>query len=627
MNDTTAHHIVTRLRVSGGFLADATLEFSDGLNCLIGGRGTGKTTALEFLRFALGLLPDARIHPQRRRALESLVAQNLGAGRLVIDVCTKTGIQYTAERTAGDSIVVRNSVGDAVPISLDRDEIFSVDVFSQNEIEDIASNAAAQLELLDRFDESTSKRVARELTEIERALGQSAIELRRLDEEIDGMRAQAAELSGIEERLKGLTQGAGPDADRIGAAHNAKTLRLREEQIPDALIAAVQRTVREVAASTAMLRGVGESQFDAPLTEGANGDVLTGLRSDFERFEATVGAAIDAIKDAALRAEISIDARRLELASRHASQEAEYATLLAATEELSERAREREALQTALATAQAAERDLRSKTAERDAALKSRTDLLRRLSESRDTRFGRRQSVASRLSAEFPSLRVSVKQGADLEAYRDFLSEELKGLRLKQGVAADRIVTCLLPGELAGLVFRNRPEDLATQTGLDLDRCRRIVDALRDSGAAYSLEVVDLGDVPSIELRDGDTYKEASRLSTGQRCTVVLPILLKQSERPLLIDQPEDNLDNAFVFEAVVSALRAVKKTRQIIFVTHNPNIPVLGDAERVFVFESDGRHAGVAQAGTIDECKGAVERILEGGSDAFVERMKRYGH
>src|SRR6187402_3364396 len=78
---TSPHHAVLGLRVTGGFLGGAKLEFADGLNCLIGGRGTGKTTALEFLRFGLGLMPDPKISPQRHRAIEALVKANLGGGR------------------------------------------------------------------------------------------------------------------------------------------------------------------------------------------------------------------------------------------------------------------------------------------------------------------------------------------------------------------------------------------------------------------------------------------------------------------------------------------------------------------------------------------------------------------
>src|SRR5271157_299885 len=129
----SAHHIVVSLSVSGGFLAGAHLEFADGLNCLIGGRGAGKTTALEFLRFGLGLMPDAKTNSQRHRAIEGLVKANLGNGRLSIELRTKTEMKYTAGRSAHDAVQVLNEMGMAVPIYLDRDQIFGADVFSQNE--------------------------------------------------------------------------------------------------------------------------------------------------------------------------------------------------------------------------------------------------------------------------------------------------------------------------------------------------------------------------------------------------------------------------------------------------------------------------------------------------------------
>ena len=147
------HHVVLSLNVTGGFLAGAQLEFADGLNCLIGGRGAGKTTALEFLRFGLGLMPDPKANPQRHRAIDALVKANLGNGRLRIELRTKTDMRYTAGRSAHETVQVLNEAGTAVPISLDRDQIFGADVFSQNEIEEIASSPAAQLELLDRFQE------------------------------------------------------------------------------------------------------------------------------------------------------------------------------------------------------------------------------------------------------------------------------------------------------------------------------------------------------------------------------------------------------------------------------------------------------------------------------------------
>jgi energy-coupling factor transporter ATP-binding protein EcfA2 len=175
--------------------------------------------------------------------------------------------------------------------------------------------------------------------------------------------------------------------------------------------------------------------------------------------------------------------------------------------------------------------------------------------------------------------------------------------------------------------MRGASKELASEIHCDEDAARRMLEALESNGGKYDIETIELEDRPRIELLDGERYKEATALSTGQRCTTILPILLLQSARPLLVDQPEDNLDNAFVYDTIVKALRDAAGTRQVIFVTHNPNIPVLGNAERVFVFDSDGEHGWIRATGTVDECKEDIESILEGGRKAFLERKERYGH
>jgi ABC-type lipoprotein export system ATPase subunit len=106
-----------------------------------------------------------------------------------------------------------------------------------------------------------------------------------------------------------------------------------------------------------------------------------------------------------------------------------------------------------------------------------------------------------------------------------------------------------------------------------------------------------------------------------------LPILLMDSENPLLIDQPEDNLDNRFVYETIVDSISKVKKKRQLLFVTHNPNIPVLGEADKVIVLESDGTNAKMVNQGTVDHCKANIVTLLEGGEDAFNRRKVRYAY
>ena len=128
--------------------------------------------------------------------------------------------------------------------------------------------------------------------------------------------------------------------------------------------------------------------------------------------------------------------------------------------------------------------------------------------------------------------------------------------------------------------------------------------------------------MPQITL-DGEPI---AGLSPGQRCSALVPIILLQGTHPLIIDQPEDNLDNKLVFDLVVEILRNLKEHRQIIVATHNPNIPVSGDAEQILVFEPVNKFTGkISTQGSIDDAAviEAVKNIMEGGAAAFLSVQK----
>jgi DNA repair ATPase RecN len=138
------------------------------------------------------------------------------------------------------------------------------------------------------------------------------------------------------------------------------------------------------------------------------------------------------------------------------------------------------------------------------------------------------------------------------------------------------------------------------------------------------LELVEIDDLPVIRL-DGKPIEE---LSPGQRCSALIPIVLVEGRIPLVIDQPEDNLDNKMVFDLVVDILRGLKEHRQIIVATHNPNIPVSGDAEQVVVFESPRKDKCCAcEQGSIDneDIVRHIKTVMEGGDKAFEMRMRKY--
>ena len=150
----------------------------------------------------------------------------------------------------------------------------------------------------------------------------------------------------------------------------------------------------------------------------------------------------------------------------------------------------------------------------------------------------------------------------------------------------------------------------------------------------HELESIDIQDEVSIELNVSHSGPERFRalegLSTGQQCTAILHLLLLDNRDPLIMDQPEDNLDNAFIAERIVRELLSAKTERQFLFATHNANIPVFGDAEWIGVCTSTGDRAEMPphMQGSIDvpEIRDHVAGILEGGKEAFTQRREMYG-
>jgi ABC-type glutathione transport system ATPase component len=222
---------------------------------------------------------------------------------------------------------------------------------------------------------------------------------------------------------------------------------------------------------------------------------------------------------------------------------------------------------------------------------------------------------------------VSVQQDGDSGPYAALLESTLQKTGMRRPAVVQKLLKAAMwPADLAGLIRRNELRVLAEKAELTDDQMAKVAAAFGSPERLHELDVAELQDRPRIELNDGGVYKESHSLSTGQKCTAILPILLLESEKPLLIDQPEDNLDNGFIADTVVKSLLRMKMRRQIIFVTHNPNIPVLADAERVLVMKSDGTSARLEKSGTVDQCKNEIVTLLEGGKEAFELRRRRYG-
>src|SRR5260370_987685 len=146
------------------------------------------------------------------------------------------------------------------------------------------------------------------------------------------------------------------------------------------------------------------------------------------------------------------------------------------------------------------------------------------------------------------------------------------------------------------------------------------------------LSLTELEDIPVFEYRQAiGQYIQFADASAGQQATALLRVLLNQTGPPLIIDQPEEDLDNQVTLE-IVQLIWKAKTGRQIIFSSHIPNTVVIGDADLVICcdYRIAGDHSGgrVKCCGAIDvdEIKKEITVVMEGGRDAFRLRKDKYG-
>lgn len=157
---------------------------------------------------------------------------------------------------------------------------------------------------------------------------------------------------------------------------------------------------------------------------------------------------------------------------------------------------------------------------------------------------------------------------------------------------------------------------------------RNLIKGLSDDQWAEVLLLIPEDQIDVLYKPNGaKQFRSIVNASAGQKTTAILSYILSMGEQPLLLDQPEDDLDNRLISDLIVEKIKAIKEQRQIIVITHNANIPVNGDAEYVISMDSNSRHIRLSSDGTIDNdsIKKDVCAVMEGGEQAFIRRAKKY--
>lgn len=620
---------VVRMTVAGGYLDGVRVDFSDHLNTVIGGRGTGKSTLLECLRFALDFPPKGK---QAQKLHQEIIKENLGrsAGRVELTVVSSTqnGKQYTISRRYGEPPMVRDMEGN-VSTLLPRDLLPGIDIYGQNEIYELAQDEASRVQLLDRFlphdeeYEAKSAAVHRSLKDNQQKLTKSLFDL-------DELNVQVERLPKLEEQLRGF--------DALGIKEKlAKTPFLaREREIAKTAADGVQ----------SLQDALSDLRDSLPDLDFITDEALEGLpdAAQLLAIRTTLAGLKHGFTDHLVAMQALLDDRAGQFSNQHGAWQHAIQEQDAELEK---------ALRTLPATAGKSGQEVgvayqrlmgdierikpmksRATTHEyqRDTLRQDRRNLLAELSDLRGQRLQALQKAAKKLNRRLEGkLKVEIVPEAD----RTPLTAFLLGCKL-DGVGEKRLAFIEEAESISPLSLAQSIQKGAAAVQQDWGVTQMVADALikLQSSQLMDLEALELEHRMDIFLnvahdQADQILRPLNKLSTGQQCTAILHMLLLENVDPLLMDQPEDNLDNAFIADRIVAELREAKTSRQFLFATHNANIPVFGDAEWIGVFTAVENQGclGLEAQGSIDVpvIRDQVASILEGGRDAFIQRKEKY--
>ncbi|MDX0321579.1 AAA family ATPase [Sinorhizobium meliloti] len=654
---------IASIRVSNSsFLGPLDLELNPQYSALIGGRGTGKSTVLEYIRWTLCDQPPAgdedespNYQARRRRLIEGTL-KALAATVQVTYVLN--GVPHVVRRSAMDgSVQLKIGISPLAPCTEEEVRtLLPIQAYSQKQLSDVSVRVdeltrfiiapiKGDLDRLERKATDRANHIREAYATRQRFRDLSALLHNRMLEE-SSITAQA---NTLRDSLTGLSE---DDRNLLGQGkiYNAAQSAVAAWRAGAGTIASKARELQSLVAAQKVALQASPDQPD---------DLRASLAAAQQVYESLLTSADEVLNGLVQEAEVigEIDPEKTsgpwkEWGDRFASFQARYSEAMLRSSSHTEKLQQLRLLE--LRIAELAEETTRSKetlatlaSAETNYAA-ARSDWLAALAE-RDELIDKECSALT--SRSNGAIRVGVKRYADPSKFVSTLRQLLSGSRI-QGAKLDAIgeaVKADADPQSAWITVLDELETLADHTeaqthGLPLPATPKLAsmgispaDNQRLSGSLTPqdwliLSLVPIESVPVYEFRarEGE-YIPFENASAGQQATALLKTLLNQPGPPLVIDQPEEDLDNPVMLE-IVNQLWEAKQLRQIVFASHNANLVVNGDAELVAWFgyrSSDDQSRGTVQGvGAIDveQTRGAIKQIMEGGEAAFRLRREKYG-
>jgi chromosome segregation protein len=642
------------------FLGPVNLDFNPQFNCLIGGRGTGKSTILEYLRWALcdqiPVLDDESELPDYQNKRANLIEKTLVPFDGVVTVVfSVNNVPHTVKKNSrSKEIQLKVAASDFRACSeAEIRNLLPIQAYSQKQL----SAVGVRNEELDRFIRAEVRGRLTEFANRERDLKSQLqstyaelrakvnlqVQIDRDDREIESLNQQARALR---DELKGLS-----DDDRVIITQHDQYLQ-EEEQLTR-LAANLERAREVVGGSIQNLESV-SSEAPPPNTT-PNGELVHQFE---QRTEAVLGEVVQLLSQALDLLNPS-SVKISELQNLRATWQARFVEHNAKYEAAKSRASSHESRLKQITALEEQIRQKRTALAEKKSQVARYGNPDIEYQRTREAWKGLYSERADLLSAKCNELtllssgaiRARLERGAGLGKIRERFELILSGTRIRTKKAEDLCAQVLAAddriskwNQIAEELESLAKMDKSAEGPLTLPECHLLLEAgftvadLDKLARKISqddwlqLFLTELDDLPVFEYRQAENeYIKFSDASAGQQATALLRVLLNQGGPPLVIDQPEDDLDNQVILQ-IVEDIWSAKERRQIIFTSHNANIVVNGDADLVVC--CDYRAAGDQSGGRI-KCRGAIDvdeirteikTVMEGGESAFNLRKQKYG-
>lgn len=595
------HGFIESISFQGGKFDGQTIMFSRELNTLIGIRGSGKSSILEAVRYVLGL--TAQMDKDYK---ESLVKNVFGSGgKATLNVIDKHGKCYSVSRILGERINVLDETGNDLninPISL----FDGVQYFGQKDLSSSADHENGLLEKLISGRIGQPSNLDNCVNELIKTV-ERLLDVSKIPQQMTEVTTQQTELEhklsifeekGVADKLK-KQSGYATDTAKLDAVKNRIDTILRDIRTAFSKNSVVSSALdgyssdfnKDIFGDVSIVL----SSIDAQLAQIGSCIVeIEKQRSGMDDLISRLKERIDSLADefAEIKREIKDDT--LDVDS-FVKMTAELQKTKEKLKQLSEEASSKSKIEASFTKATRERNEALLATynaykAETERINQNQTELKIEI-----TFKGDREGFKAQLKNDFKGTGISdIKYQAICDSFTDYAAI-IEDWIICDGSKLKGIVT---PGEYVKLE----------------DKLRGQYEELLNRQVENKVDIYYHG-------------KLLRQHSIGQRASALILFILTQDDNDIIfIDQPEDDLDNKVIYDEVITAIAQKKPYMQFIFATHNANIPVLGDSERVLVVEFQESRIDVAQGNIdLDSTHKQIVDIMEGGKEAFDKRQLIY--